>query len=438
MSKWTEKIGIAVVLVTAIPALLQAQPTTQPTLPPGASSGLGPSARPVPRREILSTTIAANPPAPVVARVPAGAPPWVPASLAVTNAPGTNAGGAKIRFATPIYDFGKVKSGDPVKYTYIFTNIGNQVLELSNVQPQCGCTAAGQWTKTVELGQTGCVPIQFNTANYNGQVLKTITVACNDKTQPVALLHLKGTIWKPIEFIPPCTVLNVMPDVPNGSAIVRIVNHMEEPLNLSGPQLNNPVFKVDFKTNQPGREYQLTLSTVPPLNPGTIVGRVTLKSSATNQPILEVPFWANVQAPVMVRPAQITLPASPLQIATTPAVTIQNNSTNPITVSSPEVNLPGVKAEVRELQPGRVFTAQVTFPQGFELPQGQKGLLTLKSSHPQFPVLQVPIVQTPRPYTTPNVGKPVLRPQFGPPIIKPNPAAQLGTITPLGAASASH
>ena len=84
--------------------------------------------------------------------------PPLPASTALnlaalgSNAPGrtaleTNVLGPKIRFATPIYDFGKAKSGDPVKYTYIFTNIGDQMLELTGVQPQCGCTATGEWTR---------------------------------------------------------------------------------------------------------------------------------------------------------------------------------------------------------------------------------------------------------------------------------------------------
>ena len=42
--------------------------------------------------------------------------------------------GPKIQFATPIYDFGKVKSGEAVKYTYVFTNMGGATLQVSNVQ----------------------------------------------------------------------------------------------------------------------------------------------------------------------------------------------------------------------------------------------------------------------------------------------------------------
>src|SRR5436309_2782690 len=56
-----------------------------------------------------------------------------PAAPAV--APATNAGGGKIQFEMPTYDFGKSKAGDPVKYTFVFTNTGTETLEVKNVRP---------------------------------------------------------------------------------------------------------------------------------------------------------------------------------------------------------------------------------------------------------------------------------------------------------------
>src|SRR5690349_21742879 len=129
----------------------------------------------------------ANPP-------PAPAPAAAPAD--------TNAPGAKIEFATPVYEFGRIKSGEPVKYTYYFTNSGTETLEVSRVQPSCGCTTAGDFTKKVEPGQSGSIPIQFNSGNFNGNVFKTITVSSNAKNQPTTVLQLKGAIWKAVEFTP--------------------------------------------------------------------------------------------------------------------------------------------------------------------------------------------------------------------------------------------
>src|ERR1035438_5231708 len=86
----------------------------------------------------------------------------------------TNAVGPKIHFATTVYDFGRARAGDPVKYTYLFTNTGDADLIVTNVQPQCGCTTAGQWSRQVAPGMTGSIPIQFNTAAYSSGVFKQI------------------------------------------------------------------------------------------------------------------------------------------------------------------------------------------------------------------------------------------------------------------------
>ena len=81
--------------------------------------------------------------------------------------------GPKIQFATPMYDFGKVKSGELVKYTYVFTNVGGATLQVSNVQASCGCTTAGEWTRQVEPGQTGSIPIQFNSGQLQRSRLES-------------------------------------------------------------------------------------------------------------------------------------------------------------------------------------------------------------------------------------------------------------------------
>jgi hypothetical protein len=321
----------------------------------------------------------ANPaPAPAQASVPAD----------------TNAPGPKIEFATPVYEFGKIKSGDPVKYTYYFTNSGTETLEISRVQPSCGCTTAGEFTKKVEPGQSGSIPIQFNSGNFNGNVFKTITVSSNAKNQPTTVLQLKGAIWKAVEFSPAYSVLSIPPDAPVGTSVVHITNNLEEPLNLFEPHSSNPAFSAELKTNQVGKGFELTISAKRPLNTGTLNGQITLKTTSTNTPVVTVPFWANVQSAVMVYPPQITLPPAPLTNKVTPSITIQNNSTNKLSVSDAEVNVPGVELQFKEMQPGKVFSAQLVFPEGFELPKGKEVVFTAKSSNPDTPVIKVPILQT--------------------------------------------
>ncbi len=332
------------------------------------------------------------------------APPLPPAGVSVTNAvapaiPGiaaTNSLGPRIKFATPVADFGLVKNGETVKYTYIFTNMGDQVLTLANVAPGCGCTTAGNWTKTVEPGDTGSIPIQLQTVNFNGPIVKFVTVTCNDKTQASIMLQLKGTVWRPVDVIPPFANFTVLSDAPVGFAVLTITNRTEEPLFLFPPQCNKAAFAAELRTNAPGKTYELTVRMVPPVSPGIVQGQITIKTSFTNPPALSIPVWVNVQAPLLVMPQQIMLPRAPLAAKQVLNISIQNFTTNALALSDPAVDAKSVDVQIRELVPGRNFNVLLTFPEGFEIVQGQQAEFSVKSSLPKFPVIKVPITQTPR------------------------------------------
>lgn len=355
---------------------------------------------------------------------PPGAPAPSPAPVPAPTAE-VNSSGPKIQFATPVFDFGRIQAGESVKHSFVFTNTGDQLLELSNVQPSCGCTTAGDWTRKVMPGQTGAVPVQFNSSHFNGDVLKTISVTSNDKQKPVVVLQLKGKIWKPLELVPAYSVVNVVPDATSASASVRILNNTEEPITLSTPESNNKSFSATLTPVKPGKEFQLTIASSGELASGNVQGKIVLKTSWTNNPTLEVPFWVNVQPALSVIPPHILLPRAPLNAKAPTTVTIQNNSTNALTLSEPAVNVPGVDVQIKEVQPGRMYHALLTFPEGFEIPAGQQVLLTMKSSSTRMPEIRVPVSQTPR-----AAGGP-------PPLPRPQQPAGVSAANPTATAQAT-
>jgi hypothetical protein len=313
-------------------------------------------------------------------------------------APGTNApveiSGPKIKFAEPIYDFGKVDSGQVVKHDFVFTNIGTATLEIKDVRPGCGCTTAGTWDKQVEPGKTGSIPLQFNSANFGGSVAKSATVTCNDPSQSNIVLQIKGTVWKPIDVTPTMAVFNVTSeDQTNQTKVVRIVSNLEDPLELSDLQCTNKLFQAELKTIKPGKEFELQITALAPFNGPTVIAPVSLKTSSPKMPTINVSAYVMVQQPVVVMPNQIILPAGPLTNTVHPVVTIRNNGTNSLELSEAAINVPGADVIVKETQPGKLFSLTVNFPVGFEVQNAQLIELTVKSNHPKVPVIKVPVYQ---------------------------------------------
>ena len=320
---------------------------------------------------------------------------WEPAAAPLSTTAPTNGMGPRIQFATPVYDFGKVLAGETAKCEFVFTNTGDQVLEVTAVQPGCHCTTVGDWSHQVEPGKTGTIVLQYDSAGLpSGPVERTATVTCTDPNQPVVGLRLKGTIWSAIDVVPVIALINVLPDMlSNAPAVVHITNNLKEPLLLSAPESSSPAYAAELQTNQFGRDYQLIVRALPPVPAGTSQGKITLRTSFTNKPLLEIPVWANVQPVLVAMPNQITLPPGAISNKQPYTVTIQKNGNKPVALSEPSVNIQRVGVELKETQPGRQFVVALTFPEGFQIPPGAKVELSVKSDNPLCPIFSVPIVQ---------------------------------------------
>jgi hypothetical protein len=88
-------------------------------------------------------------------------------------------GTAKFVFSEEIHNFGPLKAGEIVSFTFVFKNEGTKALIINNVDSGCGCTEVKIPNKTIEPGQEGQVEVIYNSAGEVGRQLKTITLYSN-------------------------------------------------------------------------------------------------------------------------------------------------------------------------------------------------------------------------------------------------------------------
>jgi len=320
------------------------------------------------------------------------------ATSAPAATPGARVAGPTIRFDSLVFDFGRVMTGETVKHDFYFTNTGSQALVLTAVQPQCGCTTAGEWTRQVKPGAAGVIPLQFNTINYDTAVTKTIHVACNDPVAPSVSLQLKGVVWKAIEIYPTTVMLRLLSKAPLATATVRITNTLDQPLLLCEPECANPMFGARLQTNYPGREYFVFVSNtvaLPAREMPAQITTLTLRTSLTNMPVLSLTAYAQVTPDLSVFPRQIMLPPAPIPANQLDRyIVVVNNSTNPITISDMAISSkdPRVSAQLR--QDAAQFNITLSFPPDFAATPGEPLFFTAKTSDPEFPEIKLPIHQS--------------------------------------------
>ena len=302
--------------------------------------------------------------------------------------------GPQIRFAETSIDFGKVESGQVVQHNFVFTNTGNQALEIRDVRPSCGCTTVPNWNRSVDPGGSGSIPFHFNSEGFSGDVVKTIIVVCNDPANTNVVLELKGRVWSTLDITPGMALFVSSSDtLTNQSRLLKIVNNRDEPLAVFEPMSASPVFEAQLRTNKAGKEYELEVALKQPAVLTNTTSSVTLRTSSPISPELKIKAQLIIRPALSVVPDRIALPVLPLTSDFKTSVTVRNQGTNALTLSDAVINSPGAHVEVREVQPGRLFILHLTFPAGLRLEQGQSLEARFRTSHPLFSEVRIPVAQ---------------------------------------------
>ncbi len=110
------------------------------------------------------------------------------------------------------HDFGTIRHGRPVTYTFEFTNTGKEAFKIENVSASCGCTTP-EWSKElVAPGASSSITVGYNAAS-EGKFEKSVTIFYNSgKTKTI---YIKGEVGKPMPSVPVNTSVQLLKQTNN-------------------------------------------------------------------------------------------------------------------------------------------------------------------------------------------------------------------------------
>jgi hypothetical protein len=150
-----------------------------------------------------------------------------------------------ITFDAPHFDFGRIPGDAKVSHRFKVTNTGQAYLNITQLNPSCGCTSTvlGKWS--LAPGESTEVEANFNPAGFRGPVRKSIQVVSDDPATPRATLTFEADV-----------VLEIMPSTETVffQDVVRSAPRKASVKLVAGG--NRPVKLVDAKA--PGAPYLAT------------------------------------------------------------------------------------------------------------------------------------------------------------------------------------
>ena len=309
--------------------------------------------------------------------------------------------GPKAVVAEPMKDVGTVPTGEKIVQDFMIRNEGTAPLEISKVQPACGCTVA-EFDKTIAPGATGKVHAAVDTKTFTGPIAKGVSVFTNDPANPQIQLTIKATVEPYIIAKPGYARFSVVKGEPKLGEIVQTlwandgapfkVLKVDSPI----PGLETSFREATESERRPegkGTQWRIEVKLTEQAPVGPLAEYINVITDHPKQKAVEIPVTGFVRPVLAATPPVADFGKVEVKEPLTRSLNLRNFATEPINVTSVEGNIKGIEAKLEPLQAGREYQVRVTLKP--ELAKGPfAGKLIVRTDSPKVPVLQVDLKGT--------------------------------------------
>jgi uncharacterized membrane protein len=201
------------------------------------------------------------------------------------------------------HDWGTVAPGKLTAAVQV-KNTGNVDLKITDVHPGCGCTAAPIDKNLLKPGEIGTINITLDVTSRTGPTEKIVTITSNDSTNVSRVLHLKADVHRAVTVTPMQYMLvnNANLGAEAAATAITIKNTSDAAFTVQAPKLSadaNFAARFDMKGSKelkPGEQFELK-TFVTPKDAQSIIGTISLKTSSTETPSIDIPVSGTMARP---------------------------------------------------------------------------------------------------------------------------------------------
>ncbi|HJQ69560.1 MAG TPA: hypothetical protein VKA70_11335 [Blastocatellia bacterium] len=265
-------------------------------------------------------------------------------------------------------------------------------------------------------GQEGKITLAIeHTESYQGEVAKSANVQTNDPVFSNFNLTLRGYFKPdrpPIPGPPPPPMVNRRAGpftmLPNDRWVTSVLtgtststrmslfNADEKPVRVKSMVVGGINFKVEMRTIEDGKRYELLVSTNPALKPGHYEQTVKITTDSPQAPEASVLLEVTVFARTFYRPTSINVQPlsldSDLSAISLPMIYVQRLREAGLKINGVSSTLPFIKLEVLTEKEGETYAVRITFDKSLIPGVGRfNGKIRVETNDPDVPFAEIPI-----------------------------------------------
>jgi len=194
-------------------------------------------------------------------------------------------------------DFGKVYRGNVVERGLTIENTGTEVLVIGLIEASCGCTGTVLSDKTVPPGKTTSIAVTFNSRNFDGPIVKNITINSNAENNPRLQVEFKGTVIPEFGIDPAQFWFRDAQVGRQHHAAVSITNNGTETVEFRDPRtsLKGLAITLPQAPLPPGSTDTIRAVFSPKAEAHIIIEDVRITTTSSRQQELVIPVFGNAK-----------------------------------------------------------------------------------------------------------------------------------------------
>jgi len=320
------------------------------------------------------------------------------------EATASSQGAPHLTLVDPTKDFGTVPKGEKLTWAFSIKNTGNADLEITNVQPACGCTVA-EFDKVIKPGQTGKVTATVDTTNFSGPIGKSVMIYTNDPEARTAQVSINAIVRPYVEASPAGFVRYSLIQGDADSKYLTLYTEEDEPFKILAVETPGEWAKVEYavataaervKVGNPNQvQYRLRITVGGPTAPiGPLVDKIKILTNSKHQPEYRISLSGIIRPGFNVAPSVVNFGEVPVGEATSRVVMLSSNrQQNPGAFKVSRVESSNSKlftAESKETEPGHY---EVTVTLAKDAKAGQANAeLKIYTTDAGTPVRTIPLI----------------------------------------------
>ena len=296
-----------------------------------------------------------------------------------------------IEIASPIHDFGEVFGGTEVAHIFTFTNRGDEVLEITDVESSCYCTTGFLSDTRIPPGETGRIEVAFKAPARAEVVQEVVKLTTNQSAFPHFELAVKATVITPFEAIPANLMLGKISPSSFSGRHLLLRQRLAQQAEVVGikPSSEYILAELEPPSRNGNVHIQITVGSGMPV--GTFTERLGLDFAYDGRRYSwSVPISGEILGDVSVSPQRLFLGIVKPSEVPRKRVQLSRLRGDHLEISSVQTGSQYVDAQVETLESGNRYEVELSIGAG--APEGDlTDTLIVRTNSKNQPEIKIPI-----------------------------------------------